>query len=140
MHSVNGPRSSEQSNRVTGSFAVNANVASLAVVGSAGPEVIVTTGGPVRVQLYTAGLASTLPSGSTARTWNSCDPKVTSSYSRGEVQAVKTAPSSEHWKVVSGSLLVKVKSASSSGVWLAGPAVTVVSGGTPGGGSSMTQR
>jgi hypothetical protein len=77
-HGVNAGPSRAHSN-VAGSLAVNSNVAVVAVVGFAGPEVIevsgaVVSGGASTSHTKVAGDASTLPAPSIARTRNSCEP------------------------------------------------------------------
>ena len=67
--------SRRHSNRAPASLAANVNVADVAVVGLAGPEVIVVFGGVVStiVQLHDA--EPTLPAASVARTWKVCGPR-----------------------------------------------------------------
>src|SRR4051794_559558 len=74
-----------------------------------------------------AGEASTLPTASTARTWNECLPFDTFSIS-GETQGSKPEPSRLHWKLVPGSD-VNSNSACFFLVLSLGRLVIVVSGG-----------
>ena len=78
MHAPNAPVSSLQANVDPDSVEVNANVAPVAVVGLAGPDVIVVFGGVVSagaliVQVCDGGVASTFPAVSIARTVNVCE-------------------------------------------------------------------
>jgi hypothetical protein len=70
------PASSLHAKVEPGSFDVKSNVAPVAIVSAAGwlGPMVVSGGVASIVQLYEAGVASTLPAGSTARTWNVCSP------------------------------------------------------------------
>src|SRR5918999_5268983 len=85
VQGTNGPMSSEHSNVASAMLAAKSNVANVSSVSpplagspsgpgsNAGPAKIVVTM-PVIVQWWTAGVGSTRPSLSTARTWNVCGP------------------------------------------------------------------
>jgi len=98
-HGENGAPSSLHSKLDPGSLEVNVNAAAVALVGSAGPEPIVVSGA-VRstIQVYEAGVGSTLPTASVALTWNVCAPAARPVYVVGLVQADATA-STVHWNV-----------------------------------------
>ena len=61
------------------------------------------------VQVWVAGVGSVLPAGSVARTRKVWEPWVSPVYWRGEVHAVKAAPSRAHSNVDPVSSAVKVK-------------------------------
>ena len=63
---------------------------------AAGPSSIVVSGARSTVQAWVAGLWSTLPAASVARTFSVCSPGVRPVYSAGEVQDEYVALSSEH--------------------------------------------
>jgi hypothetical protein len=89
-HVSNGAPSSEHSNVTPSSLAEKRNLALVLAVGSAGAESIVVTGGVVSrgfvtFQLWPAGVWSTCPSGSVARTATLCQPTARPVYSFGEV-------------------------------------------------------
>lgn len=81
------------------------------------------------LQVCSAGLGSTLPAASTARTRNSCVPKRRFEYVLGDVQAANGDLSKLHWKVASFSLDTKEKAAVVLFAGLAGADVIRVSGG-----------
>ena len=81
------------------------------------------------VHVYVAGVVSTFPSASVARTRKVCEATERLLRFRGLVQAAKAAPSSEHWKVEPALLEVKLKLALVWFVVAGGLAVIVVSGG-----------
>src|SRR5918999_3960951 len=68
VHVVNAASSSEHWKVASGLFEVNATDALVSDVGSAGPELIVVSGGRMMVQLQLAGVGSKRPASSTART------------------------------------------------------------------------
>jgi hypothetical protein len=72
-------------------------LAALLVVGSAGLSVSVVSGAIVSgtVQLWRAGVSSTLPARSIARTSNVCGPAARL-YDFGLTQAAKASPSTRH--------------------------------------------
>src|SRR5438552_2202781 len=88
-------------------------------------------GGVPIVQLVVAGLGSTLPDGSTARTANVCVPVGSDKYVVGEKQPDHVPPSSWHWKTEPASVEANVNEAPVEVVDdpEAGPPVIVVSGG-----------
>ena len=61
------------------------------------------------VKVRDAGVASTLVAASMARTANVWEPCVSVPVVKGDVQLVKAAPSTLHWKVAGDSLDEKVK-------------------------------
>jgi hypothetical protein len=75
-HATNAELSSAQRNvAAVGSLDVNVNVAVVKDVGLLGPlETAVSGGVASTVQVNDAGVRSTLPAGSFARTWNVCGP------------------------------------------------------------------
>ena len=79
------------------------------------------------VHVYVAGVASVLPTVSVARTWKLCEPSASDDVVSGDVQGVKTPPSSEHWKVAV-SVAVKLKLDVELLLKIGGFAVIVVSG------------
>src|SRR5688572_24045188 len=88
-------------------------LASVATVEWSGPESIVTsgatpTGGGSIHQLYCAGVRSTLPERSTARTSKTWLPKARV-YSAGEVHGSKEPPSIAHWNSTVLALSAPVK-------------------------------
>src|SRR3954471_15826856 len=82
------------------------------------------------VQPYEAGLASTLPAGSMARTWNVCNPSTRPEKAFGLAHDVKLAASSLHSNVEPGCVVEKEKLALAVFDSAAGCAVIDVSGGT----------
>jgi hypothetical protein len=84
----------------------NVNDWVVAVVVPLGPPVIVVSGAVVSiVNVRVAGVASTLPAASRARTENVCVPSASVPSVTGDVQAAKAAPSREHSNVVPASLV-----------------------------------
>src|SRR5918992_5249422 len=69
-----------------GTLDENSKCALVLSVTSSGPELIVTTGGSATVQVYRAGVASTLPATSMARTSSSCGPWSMSLKTSGDSQ------------------------------------------------------
>ena len=130
MHAEKTPPSSEHWKVEPDSLAVNVHVALVLVTVPLGPELMVVWGA-VRsiVQLWLAGVASVLLAASVARTRNWCVPTARPAYERGDVHAVKVAPSSEHWNVEPDSLAEKANVALVEFVLALGPDVIVVSGG-----------
>ena len=95
----------------------------------AGFEVKDTDGFTVStVQPWIAGVGSTLPAASFARTANVWGPFARALRVAGEVQAAKVAASWEHSKVLPASVLVKAKVAEALLVSAGGLVVIVVSG------------
>jgi hypothetical protein len=108
----------------------------------AGPESIVVWGARVSTRhARLAGVSSTLPDRSRARTSNVCVPSQRSAYSAGDTQLIQAPPSSAHWKDEPGSLEAKENEAQSLLVSCDGPLLIVVSGGVlsgrRGGGGSV---
>jgi hypothetical protein len=94
---------------------VNPNLAVKLLVRTAGgPEVIVVSGGVASIfQVRVAGVRSSWPSASFARTWNVCCPSARLVYFLGwEVQSEKGLPSRLHSKVIGDLSEVYVKVAS----------------------------
>src|SRR5438128_7044753 len=80
------------------------------------------------VHVKLAGVASTLPAGSVARTWKVWLPSASALWLCGLVQAANAAPSSLHSKVLPALVAVKLKLALVLLVRTGGLAVIVVSG------------
>jgi hypothetical protein len=98
------------------------------VVVAGGACVIVVFGAVVStVKALLAGLESTFPTASTARTWKVCEPVLTEAVVCGELQEVNEAESTRHWNVAV-SLAVNSNVGVESLVGPVGPAVIVVSG------------
>src|ERR671914_2872921 len=91
--------SSAHSNLAPGWFASKVNFALVLSVCALGPDRIVVSGAGVTLQLRLAGVRSTLPAASIARTRSWCTPTARPVSSSGETHALYDAPSSEHWKV-----------------------------------------
>jgi len=108
----------------------NVNGADVLDVGLAGVESIAVTGGVVStVHVFAAGVSSTLPASSRARTRNVCDPSASGpAYARGDVHVTYVAPSRLHSNVAVPSELVNVSDADELFVVLGGPPVSVVLG------------
>src|SRR5918995_1847162 len=87
-----------------------------------------TGSGPAIVQNRSAGVGSTFPALSRARTPNECLPSGSPEYDRGEAQPAYGAPSTLHSKLAPGSL-VNSKIAELLVVGPLGPDVISVSGG-----------
>jgi hypothetical protein len=84
----------------------------VAVIGPDGPPVMVVSGAAAAtVNVRVAGVASTLPAASLARTENVCSPSARFVYACGEVQAANAAVSRRHSNVEPASVLVKPKDA-----------------------------
>jgi hypothetical protein len=110
VQAVKAAPSSEHWKLEPASLEENVKLALVLLVTAGGPESIAVCGAlESTVQLWAAGLASVLPAGSVARTWKVCGPELRPVYGLGEVQAVKAAPSSEHWKLEPVSLDENVK-------------------------------
>src|SRR4051812_50173116 len=93
------------------------------------------------VQLRVAGVASTLPAASVARTEKACVPTASPESDFGEEQPAQLPLSSLHWKVEPASLALKEKLAVIAVVVAPGPLEIVVSGGVvPAGGGSSPRR
>src|SRR5688500_15298927 len=113
--------------------AANSKLATLLSVVAFGPEVIVTGGArPSTFQLHSAGVGSTLPSASFARTAKSCSPKIKLSYVTGELHGAKlpasAASSRAHSNVTPGRFETKVKVAVVLSVGSAGRLTIALSG------------
>ena len=77
MHELNPPPSSAHSKVDPDSVAVKAKLAAAEELGLLGDAVMVVFGAVVStVHVYEAGVASTFPAGSVARTWKVCEPSV----------------------------------------------------------------
>ena len=109
---------------------MNSNVGVVSFVGPVGPAVIVVFGATVSTtMLRLAGLWSTLPAASVARTSNVCGPCESAAVVCGELHDAKEAESTRHWNVEPDSLLENVKVGVVSFVGPFGPPEIVVSGG-----------
>ncbi len=109
---------------------VNVNVCVVAVIGPDGPPVMVVSGAgatTATVNVREAGVASTLPAASLARTENVCSPSARFVYACGDVHAANAALSRRHSNVAPGSL-VKANDAEFVVMVPVGPLVIVVSG------------
>ena len=126
------PPSSWHSKSASAIVEKNVNVAVRFVVVAGGPVWIVVFGpfgSPSTVQVWLAGVGSTLSDQSTARTSSVCGPGSSSMYWAGEKHSSNASPSSEHSNVTSSSLDSNVKLAKLSGVEAGGAERIVVSGG-----------
>jgi hypothetical protein len=110
LHEVQLPVSSLHWNVLPVSLDVKVKSARTDATVPEGPLVIVVFGA-VRsmVQVFTAGVPSTLPALSIARTRNVCEPALSAEYGLGEVHATQLPLSSWHWKVLPVSLAMKEK-------------------------------
>ena len=139
---AHAPASSEHSNVEPASSALKVNVALVADVlagGAPPPSVVcgaVVSGSIVHVR--TAGVASTLPAASVARTRSSRAPSDSPVYVFGELQAANAAPSSEHSNVEPGSLEDSVNVALRDVVVVAGPPAIDVSGASKSGAPNVS--
>ena len=114
--------------KVEVSLAVNPKVGVLLFEGEFGEDVNDGIGLTVSIiHVYVAGLASTLPTVSVARTWKLCDPSASAGVVNGEVHAANAPESTEHSKV-EASLAVKPKLDVDNLLGLVGLDVNVVSG------------
>src|SRR5688500_11884894 len=100
-HSENAPPSSAHSYWRSRPLAANTNVAVLLSVVTSGPDEIMGGGAmPEMLQLHSAGVGSTLPAASLARTAKSCSPNTRPVYVFGESHGWKlpasTASSRAH--------------------------------------------
>src|SRR6201999_2677108 len=98
VHRANGALSSEHWNVEPTSFEVNANVAEVSSVGFGGWLVMSVSGGVASRTFHVreAGVSSTLPAASTARTRSVWSPYVRPEICSGEEQLSNAALSSEH--------------------------------------------
>jgi hypothetical protein len=131
--------SSEHSNVAPAWFAWKVNVADVSPVSSAGPVRIVVSGGGVTCQLRNAGVESTLPLASIARTRSWCTPTDTSFSVSGETHKLNDPPSTEHWNVEPASLEENVNVAFGLAVSAFGPVSIVVFGAVVSGGAWIVQ-
>jgi hypothetical protein len=128
-HGANVAPSREHSKVEFASLAEKPKLALVLEVSAGGAAPIVVSGAAVSiVQLWIAGVPSGLPAASLARTWNWWAPAARLVYCRGDEQAVKVAPSSEHSNVEPASLAEKEKLALVLDVSAGGAAPIVVSG------------
>ena len=110
---------------------VNSNLGVASGVGPDGPEVMVVLGRVVStVKVRFAGVASTLPARSVARTSKVWTPSASVPVVRGEAQALNAALSTRHSKVEPASEVVNAKVGVGSGVGFDGPELMVVFGAT----------
>ena len=101
-------------------------------------ESIVVSGGGVTLQLRLAGVRSTLPAASMARTRSWWLPTDRAVYVTGETHVLKAEPSSEHWKVAPASL-ENVSVACVLPVSAGGPVSIAVFGAVVSGGGTTVQ-
>jgi hypothetical protein len=121
--------SSEHSKVAVASVELNVNVASALAVEDGGPELIVVFGALVSTVIdRLAGVASTWPSPSTARTRKVCAPDESVEVVNGDEQLVNAPVSTEHWNVDGVSLDENANVGVESFVGPLGPEVIVVSG------------
>ena len=106
---------------------VKLNVAVVVVTVPEGPAVIVVSGGTTTVQLWLAGVVSTLPAVSVAWTWKVWAPPARAVYVTGEVQALND-PASNLQAKVAVSVAVKLKVAEVEVTVPVGPELIVVFG------------
>ena len=112
LQPANAAPSSEHAKLTSCSPAAKPKTAVAFSVATGGLSVTSVPGGVVSTDhVWTAGEASRLPAWSVARTRNSCDPTASPVYSRGDEQAAKAAPSSEHSNVEPVSVAVNVNDA-----------------------------
>ena len=110
------------------SVEVNAKVGVVSLVGFGGPLVIVVFGAVMSiVNVCEAGVGSTLPAASMARTSNVCVPAASVAGVKGTCRPRSAAVSMRHWNVEPASVEVNAKVGVVSLVG-SGPAVIVVSG------------
>ena len=105
-----------------------------------GPQ---STGGATTLQAWTAGVGSTFPDPSVARTSNRWEPIPSPVHDAGLVHGMKPAPSRRHSKVSAptgdrSSLPANVNAAVESSVLAGGPEVIAVSGAVTSGSGSRT--
>src|ERR671917_371365 len=81
------------------------------------------------VHARSAGVTSTFPAASFARTSNACDPTASPEYDRGETQTAHTDPSSRHSNVEPASGEENSNTAEAALTVPLGPLVITVSGG-----------
>jgi hypothetical protein len=103
------------------------NVADVLALGSAGPDGISVSGGRSTVQAYEAGVPSTFPAPSFARTSSRWRPAASPVTSCGELHVAYGRPSRRHSNVAPPSLAEKVKVAFVFAVGSVGPERIVVS-------------
>jgi hypothetical protein len=128
LHAAKAPWSSRHW-KLTLSFAENVNVGVGSLVSPEGPESIVVSGPVVSTaKLRLAGVGSTFPATSIARTWKLCAPSVSGAVVWGEVHAAKAPASTRHPKLAF-SFAEKAKVGVGSFVGPEGPESIVVSGG-----------
>jgi hypothetical protein len=105
------------------------DVAALTPVAPASGCVAFTAGAVVStVQVRCAGVASTLPAASVARTANAWEPSLRPAYCCPETQAAKGAASRLHWNVAVASSEENLNTADADVTVPDGPASMVVSG------------
>ena len=121
--------SSQHSKPATTSLAAKLNVAVVSSVSSTGSPRISATGGRSTIQVWLAGVGSTLRAASTARTANVCVPSSRPEISKGESQFWNAAPSREHWNVPLTSFETNPNVVRPTSSIAAGARVIVVSGG-----------
>src|SRR5687768_10886293 len=133
-------RSSAHSNVAPGWSASNVKVAPVLSVCRAGVVRSVVSGGGVTLQLRLAGVRSTLPAASMARTRSWCTPTDRSVYWTGELHELKATPSREHSNVELASLEENARVACVLPVSVGGPESIVVCGAVVSGGGWMVQE
>jgi hypothetical protein len=135
VHGANTVVSSRHSNVDPGSLALKPNVADVAVVELAGPDVIVVFGGVRSATVHAHSVEPALPAASVARTDKVWAPTARPAYVRGLVHVANAPPSSEH-AVIAGSSVEKANDALVAVVVAGGPLVIVTVGGVVSGGGT----
>src|SRR5215210_7420913 len=129
-HELHAPASTRHSKLEPAWSAENANVGVASFVRPAGPLSIVVSGAAVStVKPRDAGVGSTLPAKSVARTSNVCAPSASGAVVSGAEQPLQAPPSTRHSNVVPSSSEEKPNVGVVSFVAPAGPESIVVSGG-----------
>jgi hypothetical protein len=101
---AHAPPSSLHWNVAPVSFALYVKLALVEATDPTGPLSMVVSGGEMStLHAALAGVASTLPAASTARTLNTCGPCVFTKNETGLVHAAQSALSSVHWKTAPAS-------------------------------------
>ena len=128
-HESNPPASTRHSKTEPVSVAVSSKVGVESFVSPVGPAAIAVSGASVSTEnARLAGVSSTLPAASVARTSKVCAPSVSAAVVRGEPHVANAAASTRHSKLAPASL-ENAKVGVESLVSPLGPASTVVSGG-----------
>ena len=128
VHGANASVPRRHSN-VPGSDAVNVNCGVVTLIVPVGPDSIVVSGAAVSiVNIREAGVGSTLPAASVARTVNACVPSASVPRFRGDEHGWNVPVSSRHSNVDPDSLAENVNTGALLLVVPVGPVLIVVSG------------